>query len=82
MVALLWAEGLKTAAIELEELWNELAESYAFYLHCAYPSAFFVGLGDVEPLARVCAAHTDFIPPEVHRGPMDTLALSRVMYGF
>ena len=37
MVALLWAEGQAEAAIELEKLWNELAKTYSFSLHCAYP---------------------------------------------
>jgi hypothetical protein len=61
MVALLWASGNQRAALELERLWNELAESYAFYLHCAYSSTLFAGAGDVEPLARVCAEHTHLI---------------------
>jgi hypothetical protein len=61
MVALLWAEGNSQAAIELEGLWNELAESYAFYLHCAYPSTLFVAAGDAEPLAAICAKHTHLI---------------------
>jgi hypothetical protein len=61
MVALLWARGERQAALELEGLWNELAESYAFYLHCAYPSALFVGAGDVEPLAEICARHSHII---------------------
>jgi hypothetical protein len=61
MVALLWASGEQQAALELEGLWNELAESYAFYLHCAYPSALFVGAGDVEPLAEICARHSQII---------------------
>jgi KaiC/GvpD/RAD55 family RecA-like ATPase len=37
MVAILWAEGKQQAAIELERLWNGLAEKRQFQLHCAYP---------------------------------------------
>ena len=37
MVALLWAEGKPEAAIRLEELWNDLARTHSFSLHCAYP---------------------------------------------
>jgi DNA-binding NarL/FixJ family response regulator len=37
MVALLCAEGRMKAAIELEQLWNELAQTCSFTLHCAYP---------------------------------------------
>jgi hypothetical protein len=42
MVALLWAEGQCEAAIQLERLWNDLARSYSFSLHCAYPMQGFV----------------------------------------
>src|SRR5580704_12088651 len=37
MVALLWDDGNVTGAIELEYLWNQLAEARAFSLWCAYP---------------------------------------------
>lgn len=37
MVALLWAEGKNEAALQLEKLWNQLATTYSFSLHCAYP---------------------------------------------
>ena len=37
MVALLWGEGNRTAAIELEHLWTELAGRHGFALRCAYP---------------------------------------------
>jgi hypothetical protein len=68
MVALLWARGETRAALELEALWNELAESYRFYLHCAYPSALFVGAGDVEPLAEICAQHSLVLEGGVEAG--------------
>jgi len=41
MVALLWAEGKYEAAIQLEKLWNEIAKTYSFSLHCAYPMQGF-----------------------------------------
>ena len=37
MVALLWAEGQDEAALRLEKLWNQLATTHSFSLHCAYP---------------------------------------------
>src|SRR6478609_6371407 len=37
MVALLWAEGKRDAAVQLERLWNELARAELFSLVCAYP---------------------------------------------
>ncbi|MGZ4173338.1 MAG: MEDS domain-containing protein [Solirubrobacteraceae bacterium] len=36
MVALLWEDGHVPAAIEVEELWNELAREVEFSLVCAY----------------------------------------------
>jgi len=41
MVALLYADGNAQAALELEQLWNDLARSHAFSLHCAYPLKVF-----------------------------------------
>src|SRR5437763_15685858 len=37
LVALLWADGKRAAALRLEELWNDLARTYSFSLFCAYP---------------------------------------------
>lgn len=41
MVALLWEEGNKEGAIELENLWNQLSKKYEFSLYCAYPDMLF-----------------------------------------
>src|SRR5581483_7402287 len=46
MVALLWADGQAEAAIRLEQLWNDLARTRVFSLHCAYPMHFFQREGD------------------------------------
>lgn len=64
MVALLWSEGKTEAAIRLEQLWNELARSYAFHLHCAYPIAFFYEEQHAALIAKVCAEHSHVIPDE------------------
>ncbi len=37
MVAVLWQEGKKDAALQLETLWNDALNEQAFHLHCAYP---------------------------------------------
>ena len=37
MVAVLWKEGNFVAALQLEELWNELQRRTPFSLFCAYP---------------------------------------------
>lgn len=41
MVALLWAQGNKQGALELEALWNDVLSERTFYLHCAYPRRAF-----------------------------------------
>lgn len=41
MVATLWERGDEDAAMELEELWNDLIDSYSFSLYCAYPKSLF-----------------------------------------
>ncbi len=64
MVALLWAEGNYSAAIRLEELWNDLQKNYSFSLFCAYPMNGFSGEKFVEPLTGVCTAHSRVIPAE------------------
>jgi hypothetical protein len=41
MVAILWADGHREAALRLEQLWNELASRHSFALRCAYPIDYF-----------------------------------------
>ena len=41
MVALLWMDGNRAGAIELEQLWNDLAQRHRFALFCAYPNRRF-----------------------------------------
>lgn len=62
MVALLWAEGNVAAAVNLEEMWNGLAETHPFRLFCAYPADAF-GRDTLEPLRRICHQHSTVIPP-------------------
>jgi signal transduction histidine kinase len=64
LVALLSARGNYEAAIGLEELWNDLAQTYAFSLHCGYPIDCFGWEANGEPLRRICAAHSGVVPCE------------------
>ena len=64
MVALLWAEGNSEAAIRLEELWNDLARTHSFSLHCAYPITNFNRDEDGEAFLKICSAHSAVIPDE------------------
>jgi len=64
MVALLWADGKPTAAIELERLWNELATRHAFSLLCGYPMRVFAGATHEGGFRSVSDAHAHVAPTE------------------
>jgi anti-sigma regulatory factor (Ser/Thr protein kinase) len=61
MVALLWDAGNTDAAIELESLWNELAEERVFSLYCAYAMASLEASGDLTAAKHVCDRHSHVI---------------------
>jgi anti-sigma regulatory factor (Ser/Thr protein kinase) len=61
MVALLWEAGLVTAAIELEELWNDLGERVPFSLYCAYPAHLVAADAHAGALVDICHAHTAIV---------------------
>ena len=52
MVNVLWQDGLTAAAIRLETLWNELAESYDFKLLCGYSMGTFYKDAAVGEITR------------------------------
>jgi PAS domain S-box-containing protein len=64
MVALLWAEGKREAAIRLEELWNAFMKTHALALCCAYPLHGFGSDTDASLFLKVCAQHTPVLPAE------------------
>ena len=55
-VGLLWADGKTDAAIRLEQLCNELTETYEVDILCAYPLSSFRGKKDGHDL--ICSEHT------------------------
>ena len=57
IVALMWAEGHVTAALELEDLWNGLGREVDFALYCAYPLSSMAE-GDADAFPAVCAQHS------------------------
>lgn len=64
MVAVLWDAGQVTAALELEDLWNDLAATVDFSLLCGYPRHSTLA-GD-DAIRRVCDAHGSVLGrPEV-----------------
>lgn len=68
LVALLWAEGKPQQAIQVEELWNNLARSHYFSLLCAYPMSGFDNDRHIEPFLRMCAEHSGLVPTESYFG--------------
>ena len=71
MVSRLCAEQNHSAAIRLEELWNEAAVRYPFSLYCAYPLKAFDADDHSEPLFHICNAHTRVIPGESYTALFD-----------
>lgn len=56
MVDVLWKEGKTEAAVRVEILWNNLAETHAFSLLCGYAIGNFYK--QTDPYRKVCALHT------------------------
>jgi PAS domain S-box-containing protein len=64
MVALLFADGQEEAALQLERLWNELAKTRKFYLHCAYPLGIFTDAAHAHSFEQICGEHHHVTPTE------------------
>ncbi|MEP6470959.1 MAG: MEDS domain-containing protein, partial [Acidobacteriota bacterium] len=64
MVGLLWAEGNRDAAVRVEQLWNDLAQSHDFSLLCAYPLAGFSHENHGKPFLQICGEHSRVVPAE------------------
>jgi signal transduction histidine kinase/ActR/RegA family two-component response regulator len=60
LVALLCAEGNHKAAVQLENLWNDLKLKHRFSLFCAYPMQGF----SQSSIEAVCNTHSHVIPAE------------------
>lgn len=71
MVDLLWQDGLPDAALELEELWNDLAGLHEFSLLCAYALSRFSQEAHGTPFRDICRAHTHVVPTERYSGLED-----------
>jgi hypothetical protein len=60
MVDVLWKQGRAEAAIRLEVLWNNLAETHTFSLLCGYSIGNFYK--QTDKFEEVCALHTHVHP--------------------
>ncbi|MGH9008944.1 MAG: MEDS domain-containing protein [Acidimicrobiia bacterium] len=72
IVALLWADGHVSAALELEELWNRLGREVNFSLYCAYPRSWVEA--EVDAFHQVCRQHSAVVAPPVALQPQQTLS--------
>ena len=68
MVDLLWRDGERSAAIDLEELWNEAGRAHAFSLLCSYVMGNFYKGDDGARLLDVCRTHSHVLPTEGDAG--------------
>ena len=67
MVNVLWKDGLEAAAIRLETLWNELANTHDFKLLCAYSMGNFYKGAAIESIK---SQHTHLVSETGHRASL------------
>jgi len=72
MVDVLWRAGNPQAALRLEQLWNELAETHSFSLLCAYVMGNFYRASHHIDVERICDAHTHVSPAESYQPDVDS----------
>ncbi len=68
MVAILWRQGNRAAALRLEEIWNELNRDQSFTLFCAYPVDGTGSEEDSEIFEQICTCHSHVVPAESYAG--------------
>jgi signal transduction histidine kinase len=64
MVAVLWSEGKREAAVRLEQLWSDFTRAQSFSLLCAYPMAHFSRTEDGSFFSQICNEHSSVLPAE------------------
>ncbi len=69
MVALLWADGNGTGALQLERAWNDVAITYPFTLFCAYPAAVAEKTIDGLSVEHICQTHACVISAAIPISP-------------
>ena len=64
MVAVLWGDGKREAAVQLEQLWNGFLKTHELGLLCGYPLHYFSNADDRALFSRICAEHSAVTPAE------------------
>jgi signal transduction histidine kinase len=77
MVDVLWREGNRRGALQVEELWNELARRHSFSLLCAYAMSNFQLESDAEEFRSVCQAHQHVRAAETYDAAADEATRAR-----
>ena len=80
MVALLWAGHKPEAALMLEQLWNQIAQSHAFSLICAYPLKNFYLEEHGEAFQKICDQHSAVLPAEAYAQASEDERLRLIAY--
>jgi MEDS: MEthanogen/methylotroph, DcmR Sensory domain len=75
MVDVLCQQGNIAGAIQLEELWNELASLHRFSLLCGYSMRSFPDETHTTTFASVCDRHAHVIPTERYMSAADSVRL-------
>jgi signal transduction histidine kinase len=78
MVDLLWRDGNTEGALHLEQLWNDLANTYEFSLLCAYAMGNFYRSSDAEHFQAVCHQHTHVTPTERYLSSVSDVQLLEI----
>lgn len=69
MVAVLWSEGNRVGALELERLWNDLLHDRSFHLHCAYPRWVLKDNLNNLTIKAICDEHSSVLGFANHLQP-------------
>jgi len=73
MVGLLWEEGRRAEAEQLEDFWNRLFATEFFELYCAYPIDVFGGDFQLGSVDTICCNHTHVVPARPDDGLEEAL---------
>lgn len=68
MVAILWSEGNKRAALALENLWNDYAKKRRFDLFCAYSHSDLTDTDVATVLLEIDHCHSRVVTPQTQLG--------------
>jgi hypothetical protein len=80
-VALLWDAGHVTAALALEDIWNDLSARHACPVFCTYPTGAFDREASTEGFRTLCEQHSAVLPGERYAAIGDPDEWHRVVAG-